>query len=56
MSVVYFDACVFVKLVLVEEGSDEAVELWNVAEVAIASRLAYPEVCAAIAEIGRAHV
>ena len=38
-----------------EVGSDIAIALWNACDVALSSRLAYPEVCAALAAAGRNH-
>lgn len=55
MAVVYFDSSALVKLVLDETGSDVAAELWNGCDAALSSRLAYPEVCAALAAAGRNH-
>ena len=55
MALVYFDSSALVKLVLDEVGSDIAATLWNACDVALSSRLAYPEVCAALAEAGRNH-
>ena len=55
MALVYFDSSALVKLVLDEAGSDVAVALWNACDVALTSRLAYPEVCAALASAGRNH-
>lgn len=55
MSLVYFDSSALVKLVLDEAGSDLAATLWNGCDVALSSRLAYPEVCAALAAAGRNH-
>lgn len=55
MALVYFDSSALVKLVLDEEGSDVAAALWNACDAAMSSRLAYPEVCAAIAAAGRNH-
>lgn len=56
MALVYFDSSALVKLVLHEAGSDIAAALWNGCDVALSSRLAHPEVCAALAAAGRAHV
>lgn len=53
MAVVYFDASALVKLVVEEPGSDIAAALWDGCDAALASRLAYPEVCAALAAAGR---
>lgn len=55
MAIVYFDSSAFVKLVVEEEGSDLASALWDGCDAAISSRLAYPEVRAALAAAGRAH-
>lgn len=55
MAIVYFDSSAFVKLVVDEDGSDIAATLWDGCDAAVSSRLAYPEVCAALAAAGRAH-
>jgi uncharacterized protein len=55
MSLVYFDASAFVKLLAEEPGSDLAAQLWDGCDAAIASRLAYPEVRAALAAAARNH-
>ena len=55
MAIVYFDSSALVKLVLDETGSDVAAALWNACDAALSSRLAYPEVCAALAAAGRDH-
>lgn len=55
MAVVYFDSSALVKLLVQEEGSDLAAELWDGCDAAVASRLAYPEVRAALAAAGRNH-
>ena len=55
MALVYFDSSALVKLVLDEVGSDIAAALWNACDAALSSRLAYPEVCAALAAAGRSH-
>ena len=55
MALVYFDASALVKLVVDEPGSDLAVELWDGCDAALSSRLAYPEVRAALAAAGRSH-
>ena len=54
MALVYFDSSALVKLVVAEEGSDLAADLWDSCDAALASRLAYPEVRAALAA-GRNH-
>ena len=51
----YFDSSAFVKLVVDEDGSDLAATLWDGCDAAVSSRLAYPEVRAALAAAGRAH-
>ena len=55
MALVYFDASALVKLVVDEVGTELAVQLWDGCDTALASRLAYPEVCAALAAAGRNH-
>ena len=45
----YFDSSALVKLVVEEVGTDLAVELWDGCDAAVSSRLAYPEVRAALA-------
>lgn len=55
MPVVYFDASAFVKLLVEEEGTELAVTLWDGCDAAVSSRLAYPEVRAALAAAGRNH-
>jgi uncharacterized protein len=55
MALIYFDSSALVKLLVQEEGSDLAAELWDGCDAALASRLAYPEVCAALAAAGRNH-
>ena len=55
MSLVYFDSSALVKLVVEEEGSDVASALWDGCDAAVASRLAHPEVCAALAAGHRNH-
>jgi len=52
---VYFDASALVKLVVEEEGSDVAATLWDGCDAALSSRMAYPEVCAALAATNRDH-
>ena len=55
MPLVYFDASALAKLLTEEPGSDLAAELWEGCDAAVASRLAYPEVCAALAAADRNH-
>jgi predicted nucleic acid-binding protein len=52
---VYFDSSAFVKLLVEEAGSELAAELWDGCDAAVASRLAYPEVRAALAAASRNH-
>jgi uncharacterized protein len=51
---VYFDSSAFVKLVVDEDGSDLAATLWDGCDAAVSSRLAYPEVRAALTAAERA--
>lgn len=53
--IVYFDSSAFVKLVVEENGSEVAAALWDGCDAAVSSRLAYPEVRAALAAAGRDH-
>jgi uncharacterized protein len=55
VALVYFDSSALVKLVVEEAGSQLAAELWDGCDAALTSRLAYPEVCAALAAAGRGH-
>jgi len=55
VALVYFDSSALVKLVVGEAGSDLAAGLWDGCDAALASRLAYPEVRAALAAAGRNH-
>ena len=55
MAIVYFDSSAFVKLVVEEDGSELAAALWDGCDAAVSSRLAYPEVRAALAAAGRYH-
>jgi uncharacterized protein len=55
VALVYFDSSALVKLVVDEAGSDLAADLWDGCDAALASRLAYPEVRAALAAAGRNH-
>ncbi|MGO8882174.1 MAG: type II toxin-antitoxin system VapC family toxin [Streptosporangiaceae bacterium] len=55
MALVYFDSSAFVKLLAEETGSQLAAELWDGCDAALASRLAYPEVRAALAAAARNH-
>jgi uncharacterized protein len=55
VALVYFDSSAFVKLVVDEAGSDLAADLWDGCDAALSSRLAYPEVRAALAAASRDH-
>jgi len=55
VAIVYFDSSALVKLVAEEPGSDLVAELWDGCDAALSSRLAYPEVRAALAAAGRNH-
>ncbi len=54
MAIVYFDSSAFVKLLVEEDGSDLAAVLWDGCDAAVSSRVAYPEVRAALAAAERA--
>ena len=49
----YFDSSALVKLCVEEEGSDRAALLWDAAQAAATSRVAVPEVAAALAAAHR---
>jgi predicted nucleic acid-binding protein len=51
----YFDSSALVKLVVDEAGSEVAAAVWNACDAAVSSRVAHPEVCAALAAAGRNH-
>jgi len=53
VAVVYFDSRALVQLVVEETGRDLVAQLWDGCDAAVASRLAYPEVRAALAAAGR---
>jgi uncharacterized protein len=55
MALVYFDSSALVKLVIEETGTALVAELWDGCDAALASRLAYPEVRAALAAAARDH-
>jgi uncharacterized protein len=55
LPIVYFDSSAFVKLLVEEAGSELAADLWDGSDAAVASRLAYPEVRAALAAAARNH-
>lgn len=54
MTLAYFDSSALVKLVVEEDGSDLVAALWDGCDAAVSSRLAYPEVRAALAAATRA--
>jgi predicted nucleic acid-binding protein len=54
MAMVVFDSSALVKLLVEEDGSDVAADVWDAADAVICSQLAYPEVCAALAAAERA--
>lgn len=54
MAIVYFDSSAFVKLLVDEDGSDIAAQLWDASDAVVSSCLAYPEVRAALAAAARA--
>lgn len=51
--IVYFDTSALIKLLIVERGSDRAVELWQRADLAVSSQLLYVEARAALAAAHR---
>ena len=53
MALVYFDSSALVKLVVEEPGTALAAQLWDGCDAAVSSRLAYPEVRAALAAARR---
>lgn len=55
MPLVYFDASAFVKLLVEEPGTELAVALGDGCDAAVSSRLAHPEVRAALAAAHRNH-
>jgi uncharacterized protein len=55
VAIVYFDSSAFVKLLVEEDGTDLAAQLWDGCDAALSSRLAYPEVRAALAAAHRNH-
>jgi uncharacterized protein len=55
VALVYFDSSALVKLLVEEDGSDLVAELWDNCDAALSSRLAYPEVRAALAASARNH-
>jgi uncharacterized protein len=51
--IAYFETSALLKLLLEEEGADQAGILWESADVVLSGRLAYPEARAALAAAGR---
>lgn len=51
--IAYFDTSAFLKLVVEEVGSDQAIEIWHAAETPVSSVLLYPEGRAALAQAER---
>lgn len=50
----YFETSAILKLVVVEQGSDDAVAIWDGSDLIVTSRLSYPEAWAALAAARRA--
>jgi predicted nucleic acid-binding protein len=55
MTLAYFDSSALVKLVVEEDGSHEVATLWDGADAVVTSRVAHPEVRAALAAAHRDH-
>lgn len=53
MTLAYLDSSALVKLVVEEDGSDEVAKLWDGADAVVTSRVAHPEVRAALAAAHR---
>jgi hypothetical protein len=53
VAIAYFDSSAFVKLVVAEDAGATAAALWDACELTLSSRLAYPEVRAALAAAAR---
>jgi predicted nucleic acid-binding protein len=53
VAALYFDSSAFVKLLIEEPDSDLAARLWDEADLVASSRLAYPEVAAALSAARR---
>jgi uncharacterized protein len=52
--IAYFDTSALLKFVLLEEGRDVALEVWDRAKTVVTSQLTYPEARAALASAHRA--
>jgi predicted nucleic acid-binding protein len=55
LALTYFDSSALVKLVRAEPGGDQVDVLWNASDARLSSRLALPEVRAALAALHRNH-
>jgi uncharacterized protein len=53
MTVAYLDASALVKLVVEERGSEDVARLWDAVDSVLTSRVAHPEVRAALAAARR---
>ena len=53
MTIAYFDSSALVKLIIDEPGSEQAAQLWDGADAVLTSRVAHPEVRAALAAAER---
>lgn len=53
MTLAYFDSSALVKLVIEEPGSNDVATLWDAADSVVTSRVAHPEVRAALAAAHR---
>jgi uncharacterized protein len=53
VAIVYFDSSALVKLLVEEDGTDLVARLWDGCDAPVSSRLAYPEVRAALAAAHR---
>jgi predicted nucleic acid-binding protein len=51
--IAYFDTSALLKLVIAEDGTDQAIVVWQQAGEVVASRLAWPEAVAALAAVRR---
>jgi hypothetical protein len=51
--IAYFDASALLKLVIAEDGADQAMMVWQQASGVVVARLAWPEAVAALAAARR---
>jgi predicted nucleic acid-binding protein len=51
--IAYFDTSALLKLIIAEQGADQAISLWQQASEVVVSRLAWPEAVAALAAARR---